>query len=91
MRKRIEKIIIKHYGAGKRFKNRGWEQCGQEIESLVRKEEEKIKNKSLPYSEQCNKIDQMRNNIEGIYESYFKVGSMFAWIDGNSNLKELIG
>ena len=90
MQKKVENIIIKHYGKGKKFKSRGWGQCGSEIQSLIRKEEDKIRAKNLTYSEQCDKIDSMRRNIEGIYESFFKVGSMFNWIEGNSNLGILL-
>jgi len=90
MQKKIENIIIKHYGKGKKFKSRGWEECGNEIQSLIRKEEDKIRAKRFTYSEQCDKIDRMRRNIEGIYESFFKVGNMYAWVNGNSNLETLL-
>ena len=88
MRNKIEQIIIKHYSDG----NNNWEKCGQEIQDLIRKEEDKIKNKNYPYMQECNKIDQMRRNIEGIYESYFTVGTgnFFDWVNGNGSLKELL-
>jgi len=91
MRKRIEKIILKHYGKQSHLNTRGWEQCGNEIRTLVQSEQDKaLSRKNLCYSEECDLKDKIRNNIEGIYESYFKVGSMYSWIHGNENLKQLV-
>jgi hypothetical protein len=87
MQKQVEKIILKHYANG----NCEWEKCGREIESLIDKEANKIKNKNYPYMQECNKIDKVRRNIEGIYYSFFEVGrNAYDYINGNSNLKELL-
>jgi hypothetical protein len=90
---KIQKIICKHYlPKNQRFKTRGWEQCGIEIQNLIRDKEDKIRSESSSgeYSEMCDKIDKMRREIESIYESYFSIGSGYDWINGNKYLKELI-
>lgn len=85
---KIKSIIRKHYGKQSRFKTRGWEQCGKEIYNFIEKEQEAFS--SLPYSEKCDMEAMVRREIEREYESYFKEGSMFSWMHGNSKLKELL-
>lgn len=89
----VQKIIRKHYNS--KFKNLNWETCGKAIQDLIRREEDKLANKEMykksNYPTQCALMEVMRNSIESEYESYFKVGNMFDWVNGNSNLKELLG
>jgi len=90
MASRVERIIIKHYGKGKKFKTRGWEQCGNEIENLIESLQNNIKRKNFTYSVECKKCEKIRNKIESEFESYFKVGHMYNWLFGNSNLQYLL-
>jgi hypothetical protein len=87
-RDKIKSIIRKHYGKQSRFKTRGWEQCGREIYRLIDTEQEKYAH--LHYSDKCDMDTKIRREIEREYESYFKVGIMFNWMHGNSNLKTLL-
>ena len=41
---KVKKVIIKHYKpSNKKFKTRGWEQCGIEIENFISSEQDKAK------------------------------------------------
>jgi len=88
LRDRVRWIIRKHYGKQSHFKTRGWEQCGYEIQQLIRYEQERFS--FLHYSEMCDKQEKVRLDIENEYESYFKVGAYYAWVTGNSKLKQLL-
>ena len=89
LQNKIQSIIRKHYGKGSRFRTRGWEQCGREIEAFIRTEQDKVDD-TLTYSEKCAKEASIRREIENEYESYFKVGAMYSWINGNNKLKLLL-
>ena len=95
----IEKIIRKHYLPSKRVNNprkRGWEACGNEIYSLIRKKEGLIRAKNLQYSEQCRKIDEVSRKIENEYNSFFQFTNIngiiagYDWVNGNNKLKQLL-
>lgn len=93
--KEVEKIILKHYHPkNKKFKTRGWEQCGVEIERFIQTKLDALtqteKYLRSGYSKQCDLEKDLRNSIESVYESYFKVDTFFAWVDGNEKLKQLI-
>ena len=91
----VKRIIIKHYKpSNKKYKTRSWEKCGEEIENFISSEQDKAKElkkfKDMLYGKQCDYLSRIRNQIESEYYKYFSVGSMFDWINGNDNLKELI-
>lgn len=95
--KEVEKIILKHYHPkNKKFKTRGWEQCGVEIERFIRTKVDALKQTpkyiGSGYSKQCDLEKSLRNSIEWFYESYFEVGvgNHYNWVNGNEKLKQLI-
>ena len=101
MEKIIQKIIKKHYSkSAKKFRTRGWEQCGVEIEKLIQDNIDKLKQtddyQELSYSKQVAEERLVRTKIEQIYESYFSfsnafgVQSVYDWMNGNDKLKQLL-
>ena len=92
----VEKIILKHYRPTKKpFNNLGWEQCGREVQKHIQNRQDfhskSDRFKTMTYLQKCDALDKIRKRIEQEYEKFFSFDfGMYDWINGNSNLKDLI-
>jgi hypothetical protein len=49
-----------------------------------------IKEKNLPYIRECEEMKNILVLVENRFDYYFQVGTMYAWINGNKNFKNLL-
>lgn len=48
-----------------------------------------IKSKNLPYIRECEEMKNVLVLVENRFDYYFQVGTMYNWINGNKNFKNL--
>jgi hypothetical protein len=88
IRTKADSLIKK---AAKEHKKKGkhnWEKLGESFETLRRTAIDEVGIDDYTYH--CNRLDEIVTIIDGKYDKYFKVGSMYDHIHGNKNFKKLL-